>query len=135
MKKSWAVLSLLLFTSLASAEQKPADAQKYVYSADRFTDPFIPSKARGTPGLLQIFDPAGAQLGGLITTLTGKIAVLRTTAGATYIVKEGRLIDAAGRTVPGYYARVTSSSVIVWATSGGSRYVYPLRSNNEGVSR
>jgi len=135
LKKFPAALSLLFLARFAGAEQKPTDVQKYVYSADRFADPFIPARALGVPTFLQHFDPAGARLGGLITTPTGKIAMLRIATGATFIVKGGRLIDAAGRTVPGYYARVASGSVIVWTTSGGNRYVYPLRSNNGGVSR
>jgi len=135
MKMTPLLLATLLsvgFPLAVSAEKK---ATGYTYRADRFTDPFVPSKAGSLQALLQPFDPVGAELGGIISTPSGNIAVLRTTAGGTFIVKKGRIIDAAGRTVLGYSARVTGRSVVVWpASSNGARHTYKMRSNEGGVS-
>jgi len=104
----------------------------YTYTADRFADPFLVSKTGGPQTLLQPFDPIGTELGGIISTSSGKIAVLRTLGGAIFIVKRGRLINAIGRTAPGYGAQISGLSVVVWPTSSKStRYTYKLRSSNE----
>lgn len=131
MRNVTAFLCVLLAAGGAAADQKPADAHKdtYTYSADRFVDPFVPIIGAGsvaaTPGSTG-FDPAGAQVGGILSTAKGAIAVLKIMTGGTYFVRQGHIFDTSGHTVPKYLARITSDSVIVWATTGTDRFVFPL---------
>jgi hypothetical protein len=129
MKKTTLFLCFFWLAGAALAKHQ------YVYSADQFRDPFVSNKAEETTSMQREFDPAGAQVKGLISTETGQIAVLRTAAGGSFIVKEGRLIDAAGNTAPGFYARITPSSVVVWTVDDTQHYAFPLKTSREGVSQ
>lgn len=141
---SAAMLTTMGRALAADMGKKPADNPApalpanvtYTYSADRFADPFVPSLGTAPQNLLQPFDPIGAELGGIIATPSGKIAVLRCATGSTFMIKKGRLIDAVGRTVPGYETQISSDSVIVWPVSSpGKRFTYRLRSKEEETLR
>ena len=133
MRKAHVFLFALLATGTAAADQKPVETHKYTYSADRFVDPFIPSVGAGSAALPQEFEPSGAEVGGLISTAKGKIAVMKVATGGTYIVKDGHVIDHSGHIVAKYLARINPDSVVVWSVAGPERFVYPVRTQHQKV--
>jgi hypothetical protein len=134
MRKTGAFLFAFLVAAGAAAEQKPVETHKYIYSADRFVDPFIPSVGAGSAAAPQGFEPAGAEVGGLISTARGKLAIIKVSTGGTYIVKGGHLVDHSGHIVPNYLARINPDSVVVWSPTGPERFVYPIKMRHEKVT-
>lgn len=89
----------------------------YVYKGDQFRDPFIPLTGgkleafRGEPGAA--FNPAGAELKGIVRSPTGRWAVLRTTDGAIYLVENGKIINSRRQVEKGYMGLVKEKALVV----------------------
>lgn len=106
------------------AKERPV----YVYSGDRFRDPFAPAGATGGYSMEAVFDPGKATVKGIIYGPGQRTAVLSTGSGLTYFVKSGRIFDVMGKTVDGYTAKVMPDKVIV---SGEADSVFELKIRNE----
>lgn len=107
-------LPVALSTTTASTEPE------YVYKGDRLRDPFVPLIGGGGTAVaapLQIelgaFNPAGAELKGVLKTPTGRWAILRTIDGGVYIVQNGKVYDPKRRVVDGYQGIVKERTLIL----------------------
>lgn len=108
--------------SPAVSVSTPPAAPAYVYRGDRFRDPFVPLV--GAPGVafdvphpaaepLSPFNPAGAELKGILKTSTGRWAVLRTSDGVTYMVQNGKIFDPKRKPVDGFQGIVKEKTVVL----------------------
>lgn len=107
---------------VASSTETPTEPA-YVYKGDRTRDPFIPLTGQGAVTAdmsvvkadLGPFNPAGAELKGILKTPTGRWALLRTTDGMTYTVQNGRVYDPKRKPIQGYQGIVKEKSVVILA--------------------
>lgn len=109
----------LLPVGVSTATAAPEETE-YVYKGDRLRDPFIPliggggtSVSAPVPVELGAFNPAGAELKGVLKTPTGRWAILRTTDGGVYIVQNGKVYDPKRRPVAGYQGIVKERTLIL----------------------
>jgi hypothetical protein len=92
---------------------------EYVYKGDRLRDPFVPLIGGGTAAVAPVqvelgaFNPAGAELKGILKTPTGRWAILRTSDGGVYIVQNGKVYDPKRRVVAGYQGIVKERTLIL----------------------
>ena len=104
------------------AVSTPPAAPAYVYRGDRFRDPFVPLV--GAPGAgfdvprpsaepLSPFNPAGAELKGILKSPTGRWAVIRTSDGVAYLVQNGKIFDPKRKAVDGFQGIVKEKSVVI----------------------
>lgn len=97
----------------------PAGEPEYVYKGDRLRDPFVPlmggvnAVAAPVQTELGSFNPAGAELKGVLKTPTGRWAILRTADGGVYIVQNGKVYDPKRRVVEGYQGIVKERTLIL----------------------
>jgi len=106
----------------------PKEKPVYVYSGDRFRDPFVPAGFTGGYTPDAPFDPAKASVKGIIFGTGQRTAVLTTGAGGTYFVKSGKIFDVMGKTVEGFTAKVMADKVVL---TGEADNVYELKIRNE----
>jgi hypothetical protein len=94
----------------------------YTYQGDRFRDPFVPLvgdpdggryDAPPAAGPLLPFNPADADLKGILRTTTGRWAVLRTSEGVTYLVQNGKIFDPKRKEVEGFQGIVKEKSLVI----------------------
>jgi hypothetical protein len=104
---------------LISTAAAPTETE-YVYKGDRLRDPFIPLVGSGGAAVsavvqaeLGAFNPAGAELKGILKSPTGRWAILRTTDGGVYIVQNGKVHDPKRRVVDGYQGVIKERTLIL----------------------
>lgn len=107
------------FPPVVSTATAPSEPE-YVYKGDRLRDPFIPLMGGGGTAVaapaqteLGAFNPAGAELKGVLKTPTGRWAILRTTDGGVYIIQNGKVYDPKRRVVDGYQGIVKERTLIL----------------------
>ncbi len=105
---------LVISTATAPTESE------YVYKGDRLRDPFVPLIGGGAGAVaaavqpeLGSFNPAGAELKGILKSPTGRWAILRTTDGGVYIVQNGKVHDPKRRVVDGYQGVIKERTLIL----------------------
>lgn len=106
----------------AVAVSSPPAVAMYEYGGDRFRDPFVPLIGESTAGFeiprpasepLSPFNPAGAELKGIIKTSTGRWAILRTSDGVAYLVQNGKVFDPKRKAVEGFQGIVKEKTVVI----------------------
>lgn len=113
-----------------SAEQK--EKAVYVYSGDRYRDPFTPLGQSGSSYQADVvFDPQRATIKALVYGSKSRSAVL-SLGSASYYVRGEQIYDVMGRVVEGYSAKVMPNKVIL---RGEAENVYELKlsSDREGL--
>jgi hypothetical protein len=106
------------------------EKQVYVYSGDRFRDPFVPAGQSSAYQADAIFDPQRAVVKGIVFGGQQKGAVLIVGGSGTYFVKDGRIIDVMGKYVEGFSAKVSVDRVIL-QSSDDSTYELKLKGSEE----
>ena len=98
--------------------------EAYVYTGDRFRDPFVPLSGGASGGYLRPvedvgpFNPVGLSLKGIVAAPTGRWAVVRTKEGGTYFIKDGKIFDPKRKAVEGYQAIVQEKSIVILGPKG-----------------
>jgi hypothetical protein len=106
------------------------EKQVYVYSGDRFRDPFVPAGQSSAYQSDAVFDPQRAVVKGIVFGGQQKGAVLSVGGTGTYFVKEGRIMDIMGKYVEGFTAKVLVNKVIV-QSSDDSTYELKIKGSDE----
>jgi len=96
----------------------------YVYSGDRFRDPFIPAGQATNYQPDAVFDPARASVKGIIFGRDYKSAVLTVGGSGTYFIKGGKIFDVMGKSVEGYAVKIFIDKVVL---SGEADNVFELK--------
>lgn len=108
--------------SMSLAVSSPPVAPVYEYGGGRFRDPFVPLVGNPNVGIdsprpssepLSPFNPAGAELKGILKTTTGRWAVIRTSDGVTYLVQNGKVFDPKRKAVEGFQGIVKEKTVVI----------------------
>ena len=108
----------------------PKEKQVYVYSGDRFRDPFVPAGQTTAYQADAVFDPQRATVKGIVFGGQQKGAVLIVGGTGTYFVRNGRIIDIMGKIVEGFTAKVLINKVIV-QSSDDSTYELKIKGSDE----
>jgi hypothetical protein len=108
--------------------EQPKEKPVYVYSGDRFRDPFVPAGTTGSYQPDAVFDPQKATVKGIVFGPTAKTAVLSVGSGGTYFVKAGKIFDIMGKTIEGFSAKVFADKVVI---NGEADNVFELKIRNE----
>lgn len=116
---------------LVSEEQKVEDVEKetqekpvYVYSGDRFRDPFVEVGQTTVYQPDAIFNPDQAKLKAVIYSRRLRSALLNVSGGGSYFVKGGRIFDIMGKTMTGFKAKIFPEKVVI---SGEEDDVFELK--------
>ncbi len=90
-------------------EEKPV----YVYSGDRFRDPFVEigQSTAYTPDA--IFSPEQAKVKAIIYSGSIKSAVVQVAGSGSYYIKGNRIFDVMGKNVSGFSARIFPEKVVI----------------------
>lgn len=107
----------------------PKEKPVYIYSGDRFRDPFTPAGQTNSYQTDAVFEPQKATVKGIIFGPSQKSAVLMVGGSGTYFVKAGRIFDIMGKIVEGYSAKIFVDKVVVL---GEADNVYELKIKNSG---
>ncbi len=99
----------------------------YVYSGDRFRDPFMPAGQSANYQPDAVFDPQRASVKGIIFGTDYKSAVLMVGGTGSYFVKSGKIFDIMGKTVEGYSAKIFVDKVVLL---GEADNVFELKIKN-----
>ncbi len=105
----------------------PKEKPVYIYSGDRFRDPFTPAGQTNSYQTDAVFEPQKATVKGIIFGPSQKSAVLTVGGSGTYFVKAGRIFDIMGKIVEGYSAKIFVDKVVVL---GEADNVYELKIKN-----
>jgi hypothetical protein len=104
--------------------EQPKEKPVYVYSGDRFRDPFVPAGTTANYQPDAVFDPQRAAVKGIIFGRGYKSAVLTVGGTGSYFIKSGKIIDIMGKAVDGFSAKVFVDKVLVL---GEADNVYELK--------
>lgn len=103
----------------APAEKKP-EPPKYYYPLAEYRDPFVPliggqaySGKGGAQLTAQSF--ANLELKGILRDRRGKIAVIASTDGESYVLKSGRIFDQRNHLILGVSGIIKENSVVLVA--------------------
>lgn len=96
----------------------------YVYSGDRFRDPFLPAGQSTNYQPDAVFDPQRAKVMGIIFGKDYKSAVLSVGGSGTYFIKGGKIFDVMGKSVEGYGVKIFVDKVVL---SGEADNVFELK--------
>lgn len=105
--------SLPVVTQTAPVPQEKKEKPVYVYSGDRFRDPFTPSGQTANYQPDAIFDPQRATLTGIIFGRDFKSAVINVGGSGTYFIKSGKIFDIMGKTIEGFTAKVFVDKILI----------------------
>lgn len=108
----------------APTPEAPKEKPVYIYSGDRFRDPFTPAGQTNSYQADAVFDPQKATVKGIIFGSSQKSAVLTVGGSGTYFIKAGRIFDIMGKAVEGYSAKIYVDKVVVL---GEADNVYELK--------
>ncbi|HMX43262.1 MAG TPA: hypothetical protein PKB12_06065 [Elusimicrobiota bacterium] len=142
------VLAAALFPPRARAEDVSVSSSTtptepaYVYKGDRMRDPFIPLNGQGGATMdsaiakvdLGPFNPAGAELKGILKTPTGRWALIRTTDGLTYMVQNGRVYDPKRKLISGFQGIVKEKTVVILAP-GNQEFELRTKKDEEAAKK
>ncbi len=93
--------------------EEPKEKPVYVYTGDRFRDPFTPTGSTSNYQPEAIFDPQRTSVKAIIYSKEIKTAILNVTGSGSYFVKAGHIFDIMGKTVKGYSAKIMPDRVII----------------------
>lgn len=110
-----------------ASKEKPI----YIYSGDRFRDPFTPAGQTTNYQPDALFDPQRVAVKAIVYGKTHKSAVLTMGGSGTYFAKSGRIIDIMGKTVEGFSVKVYENRVVI-VGEADNVYELKLRSEEEG---
>lgn len=110
------------------APEQPKEKPVYVYSGDRFRDPFTPAGTSTNYQPDAVFDPQRATVRGIIYGASLQSAVLLVGGTGTYFVRGSRIFDVMGKNVEGYTAKIFKDKVNV---IGDADTVYELKMQSE----
>lgn len=89
----------------------------YVYKGDKYTDPFIPVMVRSGKGIDNYENIVNlipmAYLKGIFSYAKGRMAVISTPDGASFIAKDGKLFDPSRKPVDGIATIVKVRSAVL----------------------
>jgi hypothetical protein len=108
--------------------EQPKEKPVYVYSGDRFRDPFVPAGTTGSYQADAVFDPQKATVKGIVFGPNAKSAMLAVGSGGTYFIKAGKIFDIMGKPVEGFTAKVFPDKVVI---SGEADNVFELKIRKE----
>src|SRR5262249_53308135 len=100
----------------------------YVYSGEKYRDPFVQAGASANYQADAVFDPTKAQVKGIIFGPSFRSAVLAVGTNVSYYVKSGRIFDVMGKMVDGFSAKVYEDKVVLM---GEADNVIELKIKNE----
>ncbi|OVE77255.1 hypothetical protein BVX98_03195 [bacterium F11] len=101
-------------------EEKPV----YVYSGDRFKDPFLEVGQASAYSPEAIFNPDQAKVKGIIYSSRLRSAVLQVSGSGSYFINGSRIIDVMGKRLEGYKAKIFPQKVVI---SGEEDDVFELK--------
>ena len=104
--------------------EAPKEKPVYVYSGDRFRDPFVPAGTTGSYQPDAVFDPTKATVKGIVYGPESRSAVLSVGSQGTYFVKSGKIFDIMGKPVEGFTAKVFADKVVI---NGEADNVFELK--------
>jgi len=104
--------------------ETPKERPVYVYSGDRFRDPFVPAGTTGSYQPDAVFDPTKAQVKGIVFGPAARSAMLSLGSGVTYFIKSGKIFDIMGKPVEGFSAKVFVDKVVI---NGEADNVFELK--------
>jgi len=113
------VCSIICYAENQKAQKTKTAERKRIYQGDRYRDPFIPLAGSGIPVQIlsstgkSTFDPNSLTLKGIISTKTGRIAMLKQTNGARYMIKDGKIFDNKNKSVKGFAGIVKEKSIVI----------------------
>ncbi len=113
--------------------EQPKEKPVYVYSGDRFRDPFTPAGTASSYQPDAVFDPQRAAIKGIIFGTKMQSAVLIVGGTGTYFVRAGKIYDIMGKNVEGYSAKVFKDKVSITG-EGDTVYELKLQNPEEGKS-
>ncbi len=96
----------------------------YVYSGDRFRDPFIPAGQSTNYQPDAVFDPQRAVVKGIIFGKEHKSAMVTVGGSGTYFIKGGKIFDVMGKVIDGYSVKIFVDKVVL---SGEADNVFELK--------
>ncbi len=111
-------------------KEEPKEKPVYVYTGDRFRDPFMPAGQTGNYQPDAVFDPQRATVKGIIYGAQFKSAVLNVGGSGSYFIRGGRIFDIMGKTVEGYSAKVFIDKVVVMGEADNV-FELKIRGNDE----
>jgi hypothetical protein len=109
--------------TLEPVKEKPI----YVYSGDKFRDPFVSAGQSSNYQPEAIFDPKRMTIRGIVFSPNIKSAVLTVSGGSSYFVKDDVIFDVMGKVVKGFTAKVLEDKVILM---GEADNVFELKIRN-----
>jgi len=104
-----AIVSPVATSTIEIPKEKPV----YIYSGDRFRDPFTPAGQSNNYQLDAVFDPQKASLKGIVFGQGYRSAILTVGGSGSYFIKAGQIYDIMGKTVEGYSAKVFADKVTI----------------------
>lgn len=108
--------------------EQPKEKPVYVYTGDRFRDPFVPAGTMANYQPDAVFDPQRASVKGIIFGPVYKTAIITVGGTGSYFIKSGKIIDIMGKAVEGFSAKVFVDKVLVL---GEADNAYELKIRND----
>ena len=105
----------------------------YIYSGNRFRDPFTPVGLVTSYLPDAVFDPQRAELKAIIYGGKYRTALLNVGGSGSYFIKKGRIFDIMGKTIDGFRARVFIDRVIITGEAEDA-YEIKIRETEEDES-
>ncbi|MCG3203907.1 MAG: hypothetical protein KCHDKBKB_00584 [Elusimicrobia bacterium] len=110
--------------------EAPKEKPIYVYSGDRFRDPFIPAGQSTNYQPDAVFDPQRATVRGIIFGKEYRSAVLTIGGSGTYFIKDGKIFDVMGKGVEGFTAKIFVDKVIL-TSEADNVFELKIKANDE----
>lgn len=104
--------------------EAPKEKPIYVYSGDRFRDPFVPAGQATNYQPDAVFDPQRATVKGIIFGQEYRSAVLTVGGSGTYFIKGGKIFDVMGKNIEGYTTKIFVDKVVL---TGEADNVFELK--------
>lgn len=111
-------------------EAEPEETPVYVYSGDRFRDPFTELNESTVYQPDAVFNPQQAKLTAVVVGRRIRSAVLQVPGGGSYFIDGARIIDVMGKPVRGFRAKVFIDKVVLSGEADES-YVLKLRESED----
>lgn len=109
--------------------EPPKAKPVYVYSGDRFRDPFMPAGQSSSYQPDAVFEPQRATLKAIIHGDHYKTAVVSVGSNGVYFIKDGHIFDVMGKPSEGFKAQVFEDRVVI---HGEADTTYEIKMRNEG---
>jgi len=94
-------------------EEEKDEKPVYVYSGDRFKNPFVEIGQSTVYQPDAVFNPEQAKVKGIIFSKRLKSAIIQMGGSGSYFAKGSRIIDIMGKTVKGYSSKIFKDKVVI----------------------